>query len=71
MFITTFPEEAETQPEAFVTVNVYVPDISPETVVVMPVPFEVTPSGDLVRVHVPVAGNPFNAALPVADAQVG
>ena len=40
---------------------------SPVSVVVVPVP--VTPPGFIV--HVPVAGNPDNATLPVAVAQVG
>ena len=31
----------------------------------------VVPPGDLVRVHVPVAGNPDKTTLPVASAQVG
>jgi len=31
----------------------------------------VVPPGDLVNVHVPVAGSPDNTTLPVARAQVG
>ena len=31
----------------------------------------VVPPGDLVKVHVPEAGNPFNTTLPVAIAHVG
>ena len=31
----------------------------------------VVPPGDLVRVHVPVAGSPDKTTLPVASAQVG
>ena len=31
----------------------------------------VVPPGDLVRVHVPEAGNPDKTTLPVATAQVG
>ena len=34
-------------------------------------PVEITPPGFLVSVHVPVAGNPFNTALPVGVVQVG
>ena len=30
----------------------------------------VVPPGDRVKVHVPVAGNPFKIALPVANVQV-
>ena len=34
-------------------------------------PVEITPPGFLVSVHVPVAGNPLNTALPVGVVQVG
>ena len=37
----------------------------------VPVPVIVVPPGLLVKVHVPVAGNPFKTTLPVARAQVG
>ena len=37
----------------------------------VPVPVVVVPPGDLVKVHVPVAGNPLRTTLPVAKAQVG
>ena len=37
----------------------------------VPVPEVVIPPGDLVNVHVPVAGNPLRTTLPVAKAQVG
>ena len=40
-------------------------------VVLVPVPVEVTPPGVLVKVQVPVAGNPFKITLPVATAHVG
>ena len=40
-------------------------------VAVVPDPFSVAPPGDAVIVHVPVAGRPLNATLPVATAQVG
>ncbi len=43
---------------------------SPEIVVLVPVPEVVVPPGVLVRVHVPVSGNPFNTTLPVATVQV-
>ena len=36
-----------------------------------PVPVWVTPAGFRVRVHVPVAGRPLNATLPVDTVQVG
>ena len=37
----------------------------------VPVPVVVVPPGDLVKVHVPVAGNPVKTTLPVACEQVG
>ena len=37
----------------------------------VPVPVVVVPPGDLVKVHVPVTGNPLKITLPVAKAQVG
>ena len=37
----------------------------------VPEPVVVVPPGDFVKVHVPVAGNPFRTTLPVARAQVG
>ena len=36
----------------------------------VPEPVVIIPPGVLVKVHVPVAGNPFNTTLPVASAQV-
>ena len=49
----------------------YVPAESAVIVELVPVPVVVVPPGDLVKVHVPEAGNPFNTTLPVAIAQVG
>ena len=37
----------------------------------VPDPVVVVPPGDLVNVHVPVAGNPDKTTLPVATLQVG
>ena len=37
----------------------------------VPEPVVVAPPGDPVKVHVPVAGNPFKTTLPVANVQVG
>jgi hypothetical protein len=48
-----------------------VPAGIPEIVVLVPVPVLVVPPGVLVIVQLPVAGNPFKTALPVATAQVG
>jgi len=69
--MTTLADAEEVQPEALVTVNVYVPAASPAIVVLVPVPEVVVPPGVLVVVQVPVDGNPFNMALPVATEQVG
>lgn len=44
---------------------------SPETVVVVPVPDIVAPSGVLDNIHVPSEGRLFNTTLPVALAQSG
>ena len=49
----------------------YVPAESAVIVELVPVPVVVVPPGDLVKVHVPEAGNPFNTTLPLAIAQVG
>ena len=38
---------------------------------VVPVPVVAVPPGVCVRVHVPVAGRPFNTTPPVAIAQAG
>jgi hypothetical protein len=69
--MTTFADAVEVHPEAFVTVKVYVPDGMLVTVVLAPVPEVVVPTGDLVNVQVPVAGNPFKTTLPVARLHVG
>ena len=37
----------------------------------VPEPVVVVPPGDLVIIHVPVAGKPVKVTLPVASAQVG
>ena len=44
---------------------------SPDIVAVDPVPVVIIPPGLLVSDHVPVAGKPFKATLPVVTAQVG
>ena len=69
--ITTSPLANDTQPASFVTVNVWVPETNPDTVVVAPVPVLVTEPGLRVNVHVPLDGKPLNSTLPVANAQVG
>ena len=45
--------------------------VNPLKVAVVPVPVWVAPPGDTVIVQVPDEGNPLNATLPVATAQVG
>jgi len=69
--ITTLAEIAEIHPEALVTVYVYVPAESNVMVELVPVPVVVVPPGVLVKVHVPVAGNPLRITLPVAKVQLG
>lgn len=68
-FITTLPVEGEIQPEALVTVKVYVPAASPLMVVLDPEPV-VVPPGVLVIVQFP-DGNPLRTTLPVAREHVG
>lgn len=69
--ITTFPDVKEVHPKSFAMVKVYVPGISPVTVVLIPVPFVTVAPGVLISVQVPVAGKPFITTLPVATEQVG
>ena len=45
--------------------------MSPEIVVLVPVPVVVTPPGVRVNVHLPVAGNPSSLTLPVDTVHVG
>jgi hypothetical protein len=66
VLITTFAEEAEIHPDAFVTVKLYVPELSPETVVLVPVP-DIAPG---LIVQFP-DGKPLNTTLPVATVHVG
>ena len=64
-------DESEETPEAFVTMKVYDPAVSPDIVVLVPVPVVVTVAGLLVKVH-PSAGKPLNTTLPVeGDEHVG
>ena len=71
VLIVTLADAGEIQPKALVTVNEKVPAASDEIVELVPEPVMVVPPGDLVRVHVPEAGNPDKTTLPVARAQVG
>jgi hypothetical protein len=69
--MATLADACEIHPDALVTVKVYVPAGSREMVALVPDPVEVTAPGDLVKVHVPVAGNPDKTTLPVEMSQVG
>lgn len=57
--------------DASETVKVYVPCVSPEIIVLVPVPVIVVPPGDLVSVHVPATGKPLKEILPMDTEQVG
>jgi len=65
-FITTLAEAGEIHPEAFVTVNVFVPGVIPVTVLLTPVP-AIAPG---LIIQLP-KGRPLNSTLPVATEQVG
>lgn len=69
--MTTFVELGEVHPDEFVTMKEYVPVERPLIVVLVPVPVIVPPPGVLVKVHVPVDGNPFKITAPVAIVQFG
>jgi hypothetical protein len=66
-FTTTSTEAEEVHPASLVTVKLYVPAKSPETVLLEPLPV-IEPG---LIVHVPVPGRPFNVTLPAGKAQVG
>lgn len=69
--ITTSEETAEVQPALLVTVKLYVPGFRPFTVTEVPVELIVMLPGKRVSIHSPVAGRPFNTALPVGRSHVG
>ena len=64
VLITTVDEGSDVQPDARVTVKLYVPAMRFAIVVVVPVP--VMPSGLIV--HTPVGGRPLSTMLPVTVA---
>jgi len=70
VLIITLFRGSEVHPDALVTVKVYILAASPVIVILVPVPV-VVPPGVLDKVHVPVAGNPFNTMLPVERVHVG
>ena len=45
--------------------------VSPDMVVLVPVPVVVVPPGERVNVHVPEEGSPLSTTLPVDTKQVG
>ena len=67
----TSDDDNEIHPDELVTVKVFVPEGSPDTVVLVPVPVVVVPPGDLVNIQVPADGKPPKITLPVAIEQVG
>jgi hypothetical protein len=69
--ITRLADAGETHPYELVTVKVYVPAGIVAAVKVAPSPVLESPPGERVKVHVPDAGNPLNATLPVELIQVG
>jgi hypothetical protein len=70
LLIITFPDE-DVHPVPIERLKLYVPGVSPEIVVVVPVPVVRVPPGDRVNDHVPEAGNPLRTTLPVVSVQVG
>ena len=65
-------DATDVQPKLFSTVKVYeVFAASPVITPVVPLLVRVAPPGDAVTVHVPEAGNPLKATLPVGVAQSG
>jgi hypothetical protein len=65
------PEAGETQPNELVTVNVKVPWVRPEIVVLGPEPVVFTAPGDLMIIQLPVIGRPLITTLPVGTAHDG
>jgi hypothetical protein len=66
VLITTFTDAGEIHPAEFVTVKLYVPAASPDTVVLEPVP-AIAPG---LIVQLP-EGRPLSTTLPVDKKQVG
>jgi hypothetical protein len=54
-----------------VTVKLYVPELRPEIVVLVPVPVLIIPPEVLLTIQVPDVGRPFRTTLPVERLQVG
>lgn len=66
VLIITLADAEEVHPTELVTVNVRVPGVSPEIVILEPVP-AIAPG---LTIQLPV-GNPFNSTEPVATLHVG
>ena len=71
LLIVAPAEDSDVQPREFITLNVYVPVATSWIVTLAPVPSISTFPGDLVRVHVPAAGNPPTIMVPVLTSQPG
>lgn len=72
VFIEALEDTGETQPLAFVTVNVYaLPAGKFMKTAVVPDPVCVNPPGEAVIVQLPTEGNPLNATDPIATEHVG
>ena len=69
--MTTFPDNTEVHPIEFVTLKVYVPEVSPLTVIPVPEPVDVISPGIRVSIHVPDMGSPVRTTLPVVTEQPG
>ncbi len=67
----TLAEEEEVHPSELVTVKVNVPDVSPVTVVLEPVPDNDPPPGLVISVQVPEEGRLLRTTLPVGEGQLG
>lgn len=70
VLMVTADEDADSHPKSLVTINVYVPAASPDTVLLVPDP-ENVPPGVLFKSQVPDEGRPLKTTLPEATAQVG
>ena len=69
--ITTFADGTDKHPFAVITVKLYVPEVSPVIVELVPVPDVETVPGYRINVQVPVAGKPDKTTLPVDNVQPG
>jgi hypothetical protein len=68
--MTTSADDPDVHPSELVMVKLYVPATRPETVVLVPVPFDIIAPGLRINVHVPAGGNPLSTTLPVPTVHV-